>query len=173
MRGAIRRSIGLVMTVGMIALLAVVAVPVVLAADTMIGITDLSFPATTTVQVGDTVTWTNSSGATHTATADGSSFDTGNIADGASASVTFAAAGTFPYHCAIHSSMTGTIVVEAAGGGGTVTPALTDTAPTAEPAHADTTALVLALLGIAMLVGTFVANRRFARPAHAETRADD
>lgn len=171
MRGAMRRSFGLVMAAGLAALL---AVPVVLAADTTIQVADFSFPATTTIQAGDTVTWTNSSGATHTATADDGSFDTGNFADGASASVTFNEAGSFPYHCAIHSSMTGTIVVEAAAGGGpTVTPAPTDTAPPPETSRGDTTALVLAVLGIAMLVGTFVANRRFAQAHAARSEEDD
>ena len=48
--------------------------------------------------------------------------------------------------------------MQAAGG---VTPAPTDTAPPPETSHGDSTAFVLALLGVAMLVGTFVANRRF------------
>lgn len=171
MRDAMRRSVGLVMAAGILVLM---TVPMVLAADSTIQVTDFSFPATTTVQAGDTVTWTNSSGATHTATADDGSFDTGNIADGASGSVTFAAAGSFPYHCAIHASMTGTIVVEAAAGGGPiVTPAPTDTAPASEPTRGDTTALVLAVLGIAMLIGTFVANRRFARAHANDTQSED
>jgi hypothetical protein len=54
--------------------------------------------------------------------------------------------------------MTGSIVVQAAGG---VTPAPTDTAPAPEKPHGDTAAVVLALLGVVMLVGTFVTNRRF------------
>lgn len=69
-------------------------------------------PASVTVSVGDSVTWTNNDGATHTAT--GSGFDTGQIAPGASKSVTMTTAGTFTYHCAIHPSMTGTVVVAAA-----------------------------------------------------------
>ena len=171
MRGAMRRSFGLVVASGLVALL---AVPVVLAADATIQVADFSFPATTTIQAGDTVTWANSSGATHTATADDGSFDTGNFADGASASVTFNDVGSFPYHCAIHASMTGTIVVEAAAGGGpTVTPAPTDTAPAAEPARGDTTALVLAVLGIAMLIGTFVANRRFGHAHVTDGQSED
>lgn len=171
MRGSMRRAVGLVLAIG---ILAIMAVPAVMAADTTIQVADFAFPPTTTVQVGDTVTWNNTSGVAHTATADGGSFDTGNIADGASGSVTFSAAGTFPYHCAIHASMVGSIVVEAAGGDGTATPAPTDTAPPPDPPHGDTTALVLALLGVAMLVGTFVADRRFARAAeHTDARSDD
>lgn len=156
MRGAMRRSVGPTMAAGILALM---AVPVVLAADATIPIADFAYPPTTTVNVGDSVTWDNTSGVAHTATADGGSFDTGSIADGASASVTFNAAGTFSYHCAFHPQMTGSIVVQAAGGG--VTPAPTDTAPPPEPPQGDTTAFVLALLGVVMLVGTFVMNRRF------------
>lgn len=155
MRGAMRRSVGLTMVA---AVLALIAVPAVLAADETIPIADFAFPPTTTVNVGDTVTWDNTSGVAHTATADGGSFDTGSIADGASASVTFNTAGTFPYHCTFHAQMTGSIVVQAAGG---VTPAPTDTAPPPEKPHGDTAAVVLALLGVVMLVGTFVTNRRF------------
>jgi plastocyanin len=167
MRRAMRRSLRLV-TAG--AILALMAAPAVLAADTTITVSGFSFPATTTIKAGDTVTWMNSSGVTHTATADDGSFDTGTFADGASASVTFDEVGSFAYHCTIHASMTGTIVVGAAGGGATVTPAPTDAEPAPEPARGDPTALVLAVLGIAMLVGTFVANRRF---AHASRTSDD
>jgi plastocyanin len=159
MRGSMRRSVGL--TVAM-AFLALAAAPVVLAADAAIPIADFAYPPTTNVNVGDSVTWDNTSGVTHTATADGGSFDTGNIADGSSGSITFATAGTFPYHCTIHPSMVGSIVVAAAGGGGAaVTPAPTDTEPAPEPPRGDTTAFVLALLGVVMLVGTFVTGHRF------------
>ena len=65
--------------------------------------------------VGSTVTWTNATGPTHTATSDTGAWTTGNIAPGGtSAAVAFPTAGTFPYHCAIHASMTGTVIVSAA-----------------------------------------------------------
>jgi plastocyanin len=73
-------------------------------------------PASLTINVGDTVTWTNMDSATHTATATDGSFDTGNIAQGESGSITFDTAGTFNYICSIHPNMTGTIVVQEAGG---------------------------------------------------------
>jgi plastocyanin len=86
-----------------------------LAADHAVAISGFSFsPANLTVTVGDTVTWTNSDAQAHTATADDASFDTGAISNGASGTVTFATAGTFPYHCSIHTTMTGTVTVEAA-----------------------------------------------------------
>jgi plastocyanin len=169
MRGSMRRSVGLTMAA---AVLALVAAPVALAADATIPIADFAYPPTTEVDVGDSVTWNNTSGVTHTATADGGSFDTGNIADGASATVTFDTAGTFAYHCTIHPSMVGSIVVAAAGGGGAaVTPAPTDTEPAPDPPRGDTTAFVLALLGVVMLIGTFAAGRRF-EPATSRSDED-
>ncbi|MGA9364326.1 MAG: cupredoxin domain-containing protein [Bacteroidota bacterium] len=69
-------------------------------------------PGTLTVSKGTTVTWQNNDGITHTSTSDNGVWDTGNIAGGASKTVTFPTAGTFKYHCAIHGpSMSGTIVV--------------------------------------------------------------
>jgi len=67
------------------------------------------------VTVGSTVTWTNATAPVHTATSDTGAWDTGNIAPGATSSaVSFPTAGTFAYHCAIHPSMTGLVVVSAA-----------------------------------------------------------
>src|SRR2546429_9871737 len=67
------------------------------------------------ITVGSTVTWTNNTGPTHTASSDTGAWTTGNIAPGGtSAAVAFPTAGTFPYHCAIHPSMTGTVIVSAA-----------------------------------------------------------
>lgn len=62
-----------------------------------------------TVSTGAEVTWTNSDSAPHTATGD--TFDTGTLATGASASVTFTEPGEYLYICSIHPSMTGRIVV--------------------------------------------------------------
>jgi len=66
-------------------------------------------PASITVAVGGTVTWTNQDSTAHTAT--GQSFNTGNLNRGQSGSATFSTPGTFPYHCSIHPNMTGTISV--------------------------------------------------------------
>lgn len=142
----------------------------VLAADGAVTIAGFAFdPTTITVQVGDSVTWTNQDSTAHTATANGA-FDTGNIANGASKSITFATAGTFAYHCTIHPTMTGTVVVQAGtapaptiGDAVSITPAPTDTlaAAAAEDRAASAMAAVLAALGVVMLVGTFIADRRF------------
>ena len=74
-------------------------------------------PAELTVQVGDTVTWTNNDGLAHTATSDPgapAAFDSSTIAPGGTFQFTFDVVGTYAYHCAIHASMHGTVVVEAA-----------------------------------------------------------
>jgi plastocyanin len=67
-------------------------------------------PATLSVAKGTTVTFTNSSAVTHTATR-GGSFTTGVIKPGKSASVRFSQKGSFAYHCLIHPRMHGKIVV--------------------------------------------------------------
>jgi plastocyanin len=79
------------------------------------------------IQAGSTVTWTNSTSLTHTATSDTGAWDTGNIASGGtSASITFNQPGTFSYHCTIHPTMRGSIIVTAAA---TASPTAEPTAP--------------------------------------------
>lgn len=68
--------------------------------------------ATLTVKVGDTVTWTNQDSAGHSATADDNSFDTGVLAQGKSGIITFSKPGTYTYHCSVHPTMKGTIIVK-------------------------------------------------------------
>ena len=70
-------------------------------------------PAELRVHVGDTVTVSNEDAATHTWTADDGSFDSGELAPGATKTQVFSAAGTVAYHCEIHTSMQGKVVVEA------------------------------------------------------------
>ena len=69
-------------------------------------------PQQMTVKVGATVTWTQQDDTTHTITADDGSFDSGNRDQGSTFSHTFDKAGTFAYHCSIHSSMTGSVTVQ-------------------------------------------------------------
>jgi plastocyanin len=69
-------------------------------------------PSTLTVQVGDTVTWTNTSSASHTTQSDGG-WNSGNMGPGASYSFTFNTPGTYSYYCLYHRGlgMVGTIIV--------------------------------------------------------------
>jgi plastocyanin len=84
------------------------------AGTTAVAITDYTFtPTVITVHPGDRVTWTNGDSVPHTAAAiDGTSFDTGAIDPGGSASLVFSKPGDYPYHCAIHPDMRGTVDVK-------------------------------------------------------------
>ncbi len=68
-------------------------------------------PADLTIPIGTTVTWTNKDGAPHTSTSDDGLWDSRGLGQGDSYSHTFDQAGTFNYHCSIHSSIKGTITV--------------------------------------------------------------
>jgi len=84
-----------------------------------VSIRNMAFsPNSLSVKAGATVTWTNSDTTIHTVTADDGSFNSGNIAVGATYSKVFSSAGAFSYHCALHPEMTGKIVVATTGMGG-------------------------------------------------------
>src|SRR6266849_5853891 len=121
---AVRRAVA-VWAAALVISCGLLALPLVaLAATSAVNIQNSAFvPATITVKVGDTVTWTNRDAFSHTSTSDTGAWDLGVIRAGASASFVFRAAGTFAYHCAIHTFMHGTIVVQA----------LTTPQPTAPP----------------------------------------
>ena len=69
-------------------------------------------PSPATVSVGQKVAWHNADSMSHTATADGGSFNTGTISPGGTSSpITMSAAGSFGYHCSLHSSMVATLQV--------------------------------------------------------------
>lgn len=69
-------------------------------------------PATLTVPVGATVTWKFDDSTQHTVTADDNSFHSSPMAGGQTFTHTFTTAGSVPYHCSIHPSMTATIIVK-------------------------------------------------------------
>ncbi|HVX58619.1 MAG TPA: cupredoxin family copper-binding protein [Candidatus Saccharimonadales bacterium] len=70
-------------------------------------------PADITVKAGTKVTWINQDSTAHTVTETDSQVgpNSGDLAQGESYSFTFAKAGTYHYHCSIHSEMTGTVTV--------------------------------------------------------------
>jgi plastocyanin len=121
-------------------------------------------PAQMSVQVGDAVTWTNNDGVGHTVTSDAgapAAFDSGTIAGGGTFAFTFTVAGTYDYHCKIHASMHGSVVVEEAPAA-SATPAASslpdgavrnDQGPSIGPA-------ILSLLLLAGLAGLSVAVAR-------------
>jgi plastocyanin len=69
-------------------------------------------PAIIRVAVGTTVKWTNNDSAPHTVTSDSNLFESGTLSSGATFSYTLKQSGTYDYHCKIHASMRGTIIVE-------------------------------------------------------------
>lgn len=69
-------------------------------------------PSTLTVPALTEVTFINNDSTTHTITADDGSFDSGQIAPGKSYTHAFEQPGTFNYHCSIHTTMKGVVVVD-------------------------------------------------------------
>ncbi len=101
--------------------------------------TDAYSPNPLNINVGDTVTWTNRDSTAHTVTSGtgvndpnkGKAFDSSPnfnplLIPQGTFRHTFTEAGEFPYFCALHPNMVGTVVVSAGGGnggnGGTTTP---------------------------------------------------
>jgi len=75
-----------------------------------VSIVDFSFaPAAISAKVGDIITFTNNGAKSHSATLNEGDCGTGILAGGTSGGLTFSKAGTYAFHCAVHSSMTGTI----------------------------------------------------------------
>ena len=63
-------------------------------------------------KVGEVITWTNSDDVPHKVALDDGSCTMGaNITTGAPKSLVFTKAGTYPFHCTVHPSMTGTITI--------------------------------------------------------------
>jgi len=72
-------------------------------------------PSQISIQKGGTVTWTNNDNIVHTVVDDLSNVggpSSGDIQPGGTYSFTFNKTGSFQYHCSIHPSMRGTIVVK-------------------------------------------------------------
>ncbi|MFC1987931.1 cupredoxin family copper-binding protein [Chloroflexota bacterium] len=81
--------------------------------EVIISISGFDFnPKTIKVSVGTTVKWTNHDSVPHTVTSDSNLFESGNLPGGATFRYTFNKSGTYDYHCVIHPSMRGTIIVE-------------------------------------------------------------
>ena len=84
------------------------------AADIEVKIDNFTFnPQQITVKAGDTVTWVNHDDIPHTVTSKTALFRSKALDSDDKFSFTFATPGTYPYFCALHPMMTGSIVVEA------------------------------------------------------------
>lgn len=136
------------------------------AASGPVSITGLAFaPATMNINVGDTVTWTNNEATAiqHTVTSDsGTDLNSALLSPGMSYAHTFTIAGTYAYHCNVHSFMHGTVVVAAAN-----TTTATASATTAAPTTAvpTTTTAVPTTAAPRTATGTAVASATAAAPA--------
>lgn len=101
----------------LVLLVTTVFAPRAQAADYSVDLTNYSFsPATLTVKVGDTVTWTNHDQAPHDATTTSAPapFKSPELSTGESWTYTFTTAGTYSYYCSIHPDMRAQIIVQAA-----------------------------------------------------------
>lgn len=87
--------------------------PMTTPATMAVSISGFAFnPTTSTVSIGTTITWTNNDVVAHTVTADDNSFNSGLIQPGATYSKTFSSAATIPYHCTVHPTMHGAVIVQ-------------------------------------------------------------
>ena len=83
-------------------------------AGTSVAISGMQFqPTTIKVKSGESVTWVNNSAMPHTVTgANGSGLASQTMGNGGAFEHTFTEPGTYSYVCALHPSMTGTVIVE-------------------------------------------------------------
>jgi plastocyanin len=92
------------------------ATPAPLGGSNEIVIKNFAFsPASLTIKTGTTVTWSNQDGAVHQVASDPVTpveFTSDSLANGASYQFTFTKPGTYTYHCTIHPTMKGTIIVQ-------------------------------------------------------------
>lgn len=89
----------------------VAPVPGAVAPDTVRIVQFAFVAAELEVPAGSRLTFTNDDPAPHTVTADGGAFDSRQLDPGASFIVKLDAAGTFRYHCEIHPTMVGAVLV--------------------------------------------------------------
>lgn len=138
------------------------------AATTNVSITSTGFiPESITINVGDTVVWTNNDTTDHTATDDELTWDTDLIAPSGTGSQIFNTAGTFTYSDTIDPTLTGSIIVQASSTTGTTTTptpsttttTTTTTSPTPIPQPVSgvsgPTTIIMTLGGLLLLAGIY------------------
>ena len=77
-----------------------------------VSIKDFEFdPATITAKVGQVVAFSNTGAAPHNATLDAGGCATATLQPSQADGLVFTAAGTYPFHCTVHTQMKGTITV--------------------------------------------------------------
>jgi plastocyanin len=113
MRTRVKLLAGLVATMAALLASMLILVTPSSAATVTVDISNYAFnPATLTVPVGTTVTWTNEDTAPHTVTSkSGGPLNSPNLSKGDSWSFTFTTPGSYEYFCAIHPDMVGKVIV--------------------------------------------------------------
>lgn len=102
----------IILLLGVLLTIGVVTVSGCTSGSTTVTIQNMAFsPATVHIPGGTTVMWVNNDKVEHEVVSDNGAFDSGVLSPGASFNYTFTQAGDYPYHCSIHPSMTGIIVV--------------------------------------------------------------
>jgi len=114
-----KRICGLIIVITLILILSIGFTCSADQSQATVEITSFSFqPASITVPAGTTVIWINRDPVVHTVAADDGSFNSPDIdGNGGKFEHTFAETGTYSYHCTIHPSMKGVIVVAEAQAG--------------------------------------------------------
>jgi plastocyanin len=69
-------------------------------------------PQVATIKKGEAIRWMNNDSVNHIVSSDTNAFLSGTISQGGSFEFVFSSIGEFSYHCSIHPSMTGKIIVE-------------------------------------------------------------
>ena len=86
--------------------------PMTGAAAVPVSIEDFAFaPAAIQAKVGQVIGFTNQGFESHNATLDSGACGTATLTTGSTAGLVFTAAGTYPFHCTVHTQMTGTITI--------------------------------------------------------------
>lgn len=98
--------LGVLLTIG------VVTVSGCTSGSNTVNIQNMAFsPATVHIPGGTTVMWINNDKVDHEVVSDNGVYDSGVLSPGESFNYTFTQAGDYPYHCSIHPSMRGIIIV--------------------------------------------------------------
>jgi plastocyanin len=90
------------------------------AGSTTVQVIDFAFsPASSSVNVGDTITWTNTGTTSHTSTSGNTPtpsglWTSGFLSPGMTFAHQFTGSGNFPYFCQVHPFMTGSVNVQSA-----------------------------------------------------------
>lgn len=108
--GSLSLMMAMTLVLIVIVSMAISLLPRASAASHAVDISNFSFsPNSITIAPGDSVTWTNNDGTTHTVT--GVGWESGFLNNGNTYTHQFNTSGDFSYHCSIHTYMTGVIHV--------------------------------------------------------------